>query len=138
MITLEFEIDPIPKGRPRFSRFGGTYTPTKTRDYESSIETMARYMYRKDPLDGPLQVFVEIIAKKPKTSKLKHPKGDVDNYAKAVLDSLNEILWNDDAQIVSLHCSKRFGDSGKVIVTVTPFESIQFSEAVVSALQSDL
>jgi Holliday junction resolvase RusA-like endonuclease len=53
---------------------------------------------------------------KPKTGKLKYPKGDLDNYVKLVLDALNRILYHDDKQIVSLHASKQYSNYNKIII----------------------
>ena len=33
-------------------------------------------------------------------------RGDIDNYAKAVLDALNKIAYKDDKQVVSLYVEK--------------------------------
>lgn len=35
---------------------------------------------------------------------------DVDNLAKAILDALNEVAYEDDAQISDLHFSRRWGE----------------------------
>ena len=36
-------------------------------------------------------------------------KRDIDNYCKAIFDSLTGILWDDDSQIVSLHIDRNIG-----------------------------
>ena len=44
MLTYSVEGNPIGKGRPKFARRGNfvsTYTPTKTRDYETVINEAA-------------------------------------------------------------------------------------------------
>ena len=45
MLTYSVEGNPIGKGRPKFARRGNfvsTYTPTKTRDYETVIKEAAK------------------------------------------------------------------------------------------------
>lgn len=120
--TVWFPIEPTPKGRPRFTKFGNAYTPKKTQEYEKKI---ADY-YKQNPKhvkaekDIPLAinlVFGMPIPKStPKSRKdamvegiLKHTKRpDVDNMAKAVLDALNGIAWEDDSQIVRLSITKEY------------------------------
>lgn len=43
----------------------------------------------------------------------KKTKSDVDNLAKVALDAGNKILWNDDAEIVSLYIKKMYCQDGK-------------------------
>jgi Holliday junction resolvase RusA-like endonuclease len=43
---------------------------------------------------------------------------DVDNYAKAVLDACNGVLYLDDSQIADLHASKKYSDVPRVEVTM--------------------
>jgi|TARA_B110000908_G_scaffold73826_1_gene88954 Holliday junction resolvase RusA-like endonuclease len=61
-------------------------------------------------IDGPLDVHLEVIVRKPKTGKRTFPRGDVDNYAKGILDSLTNHgnVWNDDDQIINLTIFKRY------------------------------
>lgn len=50
----------------------------------------------------------------------KAGKPDVDNLAKAVLDALNGLAWNDDSQVAILYVAKWVGEPGQVPgVTVT-------------------
>ena len=41
-------------------------------------------------------------------------KGDADNYAKGILDSLNGLFWHDDGQIVDLHIGKYYSDNPRI------------------------
>lgn len=54
--------------------------------------------------------------KKAKSSKLIAPAGDLDNYVKLVLDSMNGLLYNDDKQIVRLSATKQFCNSEYIII----------------------
>jgi Holliday junction resolvase RusA-like endonuclease len=48
---------PIPKGRPRMTRTGHTYTPSRTRGYEAIVREYAALAMRgKQPLVGPLHL----------------------------------------------------------------------------------
>lgn len=41
MIGFTIEGAPVPKGRPRFTRTGHTFTPAKTRQYEALVTARA-------------------------------------------------------------------------------------------------
>ena len=45
-------------------------------------------------------------------------KPDLDNIAKAVLDSLNGIAYKDDSQIVSMVVSKKYSNRPRVEITL--------------------
>jgi Holliday junction resolvase RusA-like endonuclease len=53
-----------------------------------------------------------------KTSKLTQPRGDLDNYIKALWDSCNGVVWGDDRQIIEVHATKEFGESGYIVMRV--------------------
>ena len=127
-LHLVFNTEPVAKARPRMSKFGA-YTPAKTRKAEKEIKDMAKHqmmMAKSDTLDGPIIVAIEFILKRPK--KPTHPfpsRADLDNYAKLVCDALNEIAWKDDSQIVDLYLMKRWGQTGKITVNVSPLPKSQ-------------
>ena len=47
---------------------------------------------------------------------------DVDNVAKAVLDSLSGYIWRDDRQVVRLVSERFTGSANRIAVRVTPLE----------------
>ena len=114
--------DPQGKARPRFTKTGRAYTPTKTADYETEIRHMAKAaMGSSEPLETPVAVFcyvtLPIPASMPKKrlaavldgSERPLKKPDLDNVAKAFLDAMNGIVYADDKQVVTLHCTKVYG-----------------------------
>jgi len=121
--------DPVGKQRPRFSR-GHTYTPKKTVDYEKLIADKAKEaMGLTKPLETPVAVYIYInhaipasYSKKRKEACLNRferpKKPDLDNVAKAFLDSMNGIVYKDDVQVVSLHVTKRYDTIPSVHVCV--------------------
>jgi Holliday junction resolvase RusA-like endonuclease len=125
MIQLDFLIDPVAKGRPRFAR-GRAYTPKKTHDFERQVKSMAREQYRNGPMAGPLKVVVEIYIKRPKSvSEKKRPypvvKPDVDNLVKSVLDPLNGVIYVDDSQIIELSVVKLYSQIGSIGVKIMSY-----------------
>ena len=107
--TLECKVQP--KQRPRVFR-GHGYTPKETRDFEKLVSGWAKKLYKKKPSDKPLKVVIDMYFERAKSNKKKaHTQTpDVDNAAKGILDSLNEIVWADDKQIVEIQLNKYFAD----------------------------
>lgn len=128
---MKFEIlgKPVAKARPRLNKFGYTYTPEKTVNYENLV----RYTFQSEfpnhkPFEGLIEASITAIFDIPKSySKKKtkellethnnyNHKPDCDNLAKIILDSLNGIAYKDDAQVTILHINKEYGEQAKVIV----------------------
>jgi len=122
--VIQFFIpgDPVPKGRPRMTRSGHTYTPEKTRTYESKIALFgSQAMSGKPLLEGPLRVEMMVVLPIPERWNKKKkeealacrllPTGrkDLDNFIKC-LDGLNGIVWVDDGQICSIMAKKAYGE----------------------------
>jgi Holliday junction resolvase RusA-like endonuclease len=118
--SLRIPIEPVPKGRPRFTRFGKVYTPPKTHNYEKVIGEYWKQATRGFKFEREQAVCVNVVFGLPipkSTSKhkkedmlndtIKHiKKPDVDNLLKAVLDGLNGIAWADDSQVIRVCASK--------------------------------
>jgi len=133
-VTFDVEGTPVPKGRPRFSRRGSfvsTYTPKKTSDYEAKVSEAARKaMGSSEPLEGPLVAYIYITLPIPLSYSKKRTaaclsgderptkRSDIDNFCKAIFDGMNEIVFVDDSQIVSLHATKRYGTVGLVSILI--------------------
>ncbi len=134
MLTYIVYGEPVGKGRPRFARrgkFTSTYTPQKTKTYEDEIRMMAKAaMGASGPLDTPMTVAIYIRVGIPASySKQKRKdalagiikpmkKPDLDNVAKCFLDSMNEIVYLDDKQVVNLHVTKVYAETPAVEVMV--------------------
>lgn len=96
VLTVEVPGVPVAKGRPRVTRTGHAYTPTKTRDYERLVAGLVRHaMGNSAPLDGPLRL--DLVAVFPRPRRLmarRHPDGriahtvkpDADNLIKSIVD----------------------------------------------------
>lgn len=124
-------IEPVAKGRPRFTRTGHAFTDKKTRDYEKTI----REGYIGGKFEGPIGVSLTFGMPIPKsTSKRNREKmiekkllpcvkiKDVDNCMKSVLDALNGIAYEDDSQIVYLMGRKVYAAEPHVYIKIWEFE----------------
>ncbi len=97
---VEIPGDPIGKGRPRGTSIGGKvrlYTPKKTADWERSAATVMTSVWRKAPLDEPVEIEIAAFSHRPKRLlRRKDPdhviyktsKPDADNICKCALDAL--------------------------------------------------
>jgi Holliday junction resolvase RusA-like endonuclease len=125
--------NPVAKGRPRFTRQGSfvkSYTPEKTVNYENLVKISFDMCEEKEKLEGELAVSLMVYCSIPKsTSKKKKAlmlngdirpttKPDLDNIAKAILDSLNGRAFDDDKQVVSLIVQKYYSDTPRVEIEI--------------------
>lgn len=114
-------LQPIPCPRPRITvrgRFAHAYYPATYKDWKAEAERLIEQAMDKEITatfyDAPLQVLLVCVIVKPKTSKLSKPRGDVDNYAKSIMDALTAAgAWGDDEQVIDLRVVKRWADKGE-------------------------
>lgn len=106
------------KGRPRFGK-GHTYTPKNTLKFERTVKDWAQRLIVK-PVSFPIKIDLKMFDNIPRSyTKIEREAaeygvifstvGDVDNRAKAILDAVNGVIYNDDRQIVDLRVSRQFG-----------------------------
>ena len=123
MIIVEGKIKG--KDRPRFYNGHAVTTPETIR-----YENLVRICFDKQDgryLEGPIRARIIAYYKVPQSySKkrlqsirdgLEYPtkKPDADNIAKVILDSLNDIAFHDDSQIVELTVIKRWTEENERI-----------------------
>lgn len=111
MIRIDAPLMPIPFPRPRFdSRSKQTFNPKRYREFKDELGLYARLaMKGREPFTGEIKLHADFYKPKPKKSKHVSFIGDVDNYLKAVLDSLIGICYLDDRQVVQISGAKIFG-----------------------------
>lgn len=113
-MNWKFDIPPVAASRPRVGKWGAYYSgPYKSFREEAKEKVFGILGQDFVPLQGPLAVVVEIYATQPKSTKLDYPRPDIDNYTKAVLDSLNTLLWEDDSQIISIYATKQWAEQNE-------------------------
>jgi len=127
---LFIPVKPAPASRPRISKYGNYYTKGYT-DFRKEIyqffKTIQKDYIAVDKVG--FKVILDIICKKPKKPSNDYPRGDVDNYAKAYLDSITyaQLAWVDDIQVTELIVTKRYQEKGEdygAILTVEQLKSI--------------
>ena len=134
MVTFKLDADPVGKQRARYARRGNfvqTYTPDKTRTYESLIkEAATEAMGSSEPLETPVNLYLYIRVPIPKSyskkkvadclNGLEKPikKPDASNVLKSVEDAMNGVVYRDDCQIVNFHVSKVYSSQSGIDVCV--------------------
>ena len=130
---LEIKDKAIGKARPRFTKWGGTYTPDKTRNYETMIGLKFKEKYKTEPSERPIKALIVFTFEPPKSlSKRKREqlllteyyikKPDIDNTVKAIFDGLNGIAYKDDAQIFDLETRKIYGLVDNIYIELEEIE----------------
>lgn len=122
---------PMGKGRPRVTKQGHAFTPEKTVVYENLVKVeYQRQCGERFPDEAQLNVQIlayyaipKSVSKKKRQAMLNHiirpkKKPDGDNIIKIVCDSLNDIAYHDDAQVVDFVCRKFYSAFPRVEVTI--------------------
>lgn len=108
-VAILYVTDPVPASRPRVSKFGTYYSGRYKQYLKHSVAAIPKAGF---PLQGDLGIDMEFVCKKPKTTKRTNPRGDIDNYAKAIMDAITKLgYWEDDDQVVTATMHKRFAEA---------------------------
>ncbi len=117
MIDFFVHGKPFPDQRPRVARNGGIIPNQNVIEWKELVERVGlRYMTVMAPLLEPVELKLVFHMPIPESWSRKRrddaagtahaKKPDVDNLAKAVMDALNGVVWQDDAQVTSLNVRK--------------------------------
>ena len=136
MTIFKFDIEPVAQARPRAARIGNSirmYDPKKTANFKTDLRMMAQIAARgksyKIP-NGAISVNIQVVRPVLKSWSRKKQqeainglilpttKPDLSNYIKSIEDALNGVLWHDDNATVQLISSKRYGQTGRLVVEV--------------------
>ena len=144
-MEIHFVIEgrPQPQGRPRAVRMGAgvrMYDPPKSKAYKQMVSARVR-SYMKingiQTITEPLAIHLNFYFTPPKSYSKKRiraieakeelftKKPDIDNLAKSILDSCNNLLFKDDSQIVGLTIGKHYGHEDYVDVKVEIIETVK-------------
>ena len=142
MRTIEIVVygDPVPQGRPRFTRTGHAYDPQRSQNYKQLVRFWITQHLKKIPGFKPyenalcvdLTFYLGIPSSWSKQKRIQAVNGqirptvrngDIDNMVKIILDAGNNLLWVDDCIITDLHATKRYtAELSGVKIKVTEVE----------------
>ena len=127
--NLVYNMIPVAKGRPRFTRHGFAFTPKKTRDAEDEIRQLTLSQWHRKPLEGPLSVSAAFFMPVPPSWSRKKREAaygawhtsrpDLDNIFKLCTDSLLDIVMCDDSQISEAIITKRYSGTPRIELVIT-------------------
>lgn len=136
MTHLTFTVPGEPRGwaRARTGQ-GHHFTDSKTRSEKASVAWWAQQagaQVRDGPMCLTLTAYLGIpqsASKKRRAAMLAGgemptKKPDLDNLAKLTMDALNSVAWKDDVQVVDLIVRKRWSDTPRVEITVSPLVGV--------------
>ncbi len=130
MIKLKVMGPVVAQHRPRITtagKFPRTYPVKADVYYREKLYWEAKRLKMKPiPRTVPLRVIIRVYILRPKSisaTKRFFPtvKPDIDNYEKMIFDGLNGLIWEDDAQIVSVDSWKNYSDDASWL-TVEVYE----------------
>ena len=117
------KLEPMAQSRPRFARRGRGVVAYEKKEMKTwraeCLKLIEEVFETKDLIEGPLKIDATFYIRPPKYILLKKKlkerleaekilcskKPDIDNYLKALLDSMTGIVFKDDGQVVE--CSAR-------------------------------
>lgn len=99
MTSITLKTKPIPVNQRTMILNGHQTSSRKWKDTKTALEWEIRSMWRIAPHTGSLAVNLIFYFG-------DRRKRDIDAYIKIILDSMNGIVYEDDSQIIELHCFK--------------------------------
>lgn len=139
MIRMRILGEPVAQHRPRITtagKFPRMYKVAKDITYREKLYWEAKQL-NIVPADRSIQLCVDLKVFRaiPKSlSKIKREsaikgrirpttKPDIDNYVKQVFDALNGLIWEDDAQIVTVHARKFYDEIPRLEIDINTVNS---------------
>lgn len=115
-------------------RFAQVYTDPGYRAWLDEALPLLREVapeYPDEVRKLPVRITIDVLVRKPKTTKRQQPAGDNDNYEKGVWDAMTKVgaWWVDDTQIVENRTVKRWAGDDQpdgYQVTVQFLETSEF------------
>ena len=131
-VTIVLLGTPVPWARTAGGRTVGLFTPAKQRRNAQTLAVLAQQeMLGRAPFDGPIELNMlaafpvpaswsgkkRAAALRQEIFPAKRP--DLSNLLKQVEDSLNGVVFRDDALIVQAQIAKIYGEEPQIVVTIS-------------------
>lgn len=125
-IRITIQTEPTPKGRPRTKFINGhalTYTPHKTREAQDVIkERSLKHRLDAFPAHVPIRLSITFYRTKskylPKKETMPFRKPDLPNLLALACDAMSDVLYEDDAELTTIRCAKRWSSNGEGYITI--------------------
>jgi len=117
LIKLELSAMPPSVNSLWVNKHRGRYKSKRGKEFEEIACSELKSQFRYKPLASSLKIYIKLYFKDKR-------KRDIDNYNKAILDSMTEIVYEDDSQIEELNVKKLVGCGfNKVEIEVEELEN---------------
>jgi Holliday junction resolvase RusA-like endonuclease len=131
--------EPKPKQSAKFAKMGKfvkSYQPKEVVQNERNIRTQIISQLPKDfvPYKGGLKMTIiyvfpplksmskKVIKKVEEGTLHKITRPDLDNLTKSLLDAMNGVVFIDDAQVVYLSLTKKYGNTPETLIHIKEVE----------------
>jgi crossover junction endodeoxyribonuclease RusA len=105
-----FKFRPKVKQRPRLGRRGRVFTPAQTLEFERQVREAWDGFCAEKPVSLVITLYKDkftVTVTEYDTLEPSPLRGDIDNYAKSILDGLNGVAYTDDKLVYKLQVTKR-------------------------------
>lgn len=129
-LQITIPLAPLPASRPRATRGRGAYYPPAYSKWRSEAAKALQTALRGHTSFGalPLRVRYEFVCTRPRKPANPFPRGDIDNYVKAIQDALTAAgAWHDDVQVVESLEIKRYAradEAPHILIEAEPISII--------------
>lgn len=108
-------LAPVPAARHRVSGRGTYYPPKYETFRRESLDLLSSIGGMGRPSTNEMEAECLFVCTKPKNPTNPYPRGDIDNYVKAIFDSITKakIIWEDDVQVVKVDAVKRYQEKNE-------------------------